>query len=106
MRAMSKKKETTPAYGDHNSYPLTMEQVQAALGVFQWELMEETIDEKAGALLAVLRCFTYTTDDSTRENMLVAAEAALLPFIGAVHKAVDALAIKTHRQLIRASGEQ
>jgi hypothetical protein len=103
---MSKKKPTdAPAYGSYSSYQLTDEQVKAALSVFQFDMLEAD-DERAAMLLAVLRSFTYTTENSDRENMLLAAEAVLIPQIGAAYKAVDQLTIKAHQQLIREGGVQ
>ncbi len=101
------KKPTTPAYGSYNSYQLTDEQVKRALQAFEWELMEDSKEDNlAGILLAVLNSFAYTTDDTKRESMLIAAEAALMPSIGAVSDAVRQLSIKAHQEIIREGGTQ
>ncbi len=100
------KKPTTPAYGSYNSYQLSDEQIKRALQAFEFEFLENIDDELAGILLAVLRSFTYTTDAHRRESMLIAAEAALMPFIGAVYKTMDQLSVKTHQALIREGGTQ
>jgi hypothetical protein len=71
---------------------------------FQFELLEDSdTDTKAGMLLTLLRSFTYTTDNSTRENMLVIAEETLMPFTGAAQNAINRLTIKTHKALLRTS---
>ncbi len=101
------KKPTTPAYGSYNSYQLTDEQIKRALQAFEWELMEDSKEDNlAGILLAVLHSFTYTTDAHRRESMLIAAEVALMPAIGAVSDAVNELSIKAHQALIMEGGTQ
>jgi hypothetical protein len=77
------------------------------LQAFEWELLEDTREDNlAGILLAVLRSFTYTTDDHRRESMLIAAEVALMPAIGVVSEAIDQLSIKAHQAIIREGGTQ
>jgi len=95
------KKQTAPAYGSYNSYQLTDEQVGRALKSLEWELLEDSGDNLAGILLALLRSFTYTQDDTRRESMLIAAEAALAPCLGAVSDAIEQLSIRAHQEIIR-----
>jgi hypothetical protein len=100
-----KQSKQAPAYGSFNSYQLTDEQIKRALQAFQWELMEDSIEDNlAGILLALLRSFTYTTDPTQRENMLLAGEEALMPYIGAVSDAITRLSIKAHKALIMEGG--
>lgn len=96
-----------PSYGSYGSYQLTDEQIKRALLGFSSELLEDSdTDTLASNLLCVPRCFTYTTDNSTRENMLLAAEESLMPYIGGVHKAITRLTIKAHKQLVKVGGVQ
>ncbi len=98
---------TTHAYGSYNSYQLSDEQIKRALQAFEWELMEDSKEDNlAGILLAVLRSFTYTTDAHRRESMLIAAETAVLPFIGVVSEAIDQLSIRAHQEIIKEGGVQ
>src|SRR3954462_6503227 len=99
---MSKKATTpdTPDYGSFGSYKLTDEQIRQALRTFEWDLLEDQGDDKAGILCALLRSFTYTADNGERESMLIAAESVLMPVTFACESAMTKLAIKTHRQLI------
>ncbi len=101
------KKQTAPSYGSYGSYQLTDEQIKRALQAFEWELLEDTREDNlAGILLAVLRSFTYTTDARRRESMLIAAEAALAPCIGAVSDAIEQLSVRAHQEIIREGGIQ
>jgi hypothetical protein len=107
------KKTTTPAttddapnYGHYGSYKLTDEQIRQAVRTFEWDLLEDDGDNKAGILCALLRSFTYTTDGAERESMLLAAESVLMPVTEACESAMTKLAIKTHRQLVREDGIQ
>jgi hypothetical protein len=103
---MAKKQTAQPHnYTGYNSYPLTEAQIKRALAVFDFDLLEDSgTDEKAGNLLAVLRSFAYTTDNTEREEMLRAAEEALIPFIGVVSDAVTELSIRAHQQLLKVGG--
>jgi hypothetical protein len=102
---MAKKQQTAdaPRYGTWGSYQLTDEQVRQAIQVFDNDFFNDTDDIKASMLLALLRSFTYA-EDSVRENMLVTAEETLMPFTSAAHDALDRLAIKAHKTLIKERG--
>jgi hypothetical protein len=97
---------TTPDYGSYDSYKLTDEQIRQAVRYFDDYFLQGDGDEGAGVLCALLRSFTYTTDDSERETMLVAAESVLMPITQACEDALTKLAVKTHRALIQAGGTQ
>jgi hypothetical protein len=95
------KKETeSPNYGSFDSYLLTGEQVKRAIEKlpFIYHLVEEG-DEEVGILLALLRSFTFTTENLSRENMLNAAEEAMLPHIEAAHNVLMQLSIKGYESL-------
>jgi hypothetical protein len=108
---MSTKKISTPKqpapYGHYDSYKLNGKQVMRAVQMFESDFLEDSgNDEKTSILLALLRSFTYTTDNTERETMLLAAESALMPYIGAVSDAITELSIKGHQALIRNGGAQ
>jgi hypothetical protein len=100
------KKSTTPT-SSYDSYKLTDEQIKRAVLTFEFDLLsDDSADTKAGAFLALLRSFTYTTDDTERENMLLAAESILMPLTKACENAMTRLAIKSHQAIIREGGVQ
>lgn len=109
---MSQKKSNTqqstdeaPAYNSFNSFQLTDEQIGRALAVFEDELLQDPQgDVLAGNLLVILKAFTFTRDHYRREGMLIAAEAALMPFIGVASTAINNLSIKTHQQITKEGG--
>lgn len=107
---MPKKKTpeaAAPNYGAYNSYQLTDEQVRAAAQEFAGDFAEDSnTDRKASIFFTLLRSFTYTQDDTARENMLIAAEEVLMPHIGACHDAIAALTIKAHQAIIRKGSVQ
>ena len=100
------KKQPTPEYGSYGSYHLTEEQIKQAIRAFEWDFLEDDRDEKAGTLIALLRSFTFTTDNAERETMLLAAESMLMPFTRACEDALKELGIKTHQAIIREGGTQ
>jgi hypothetical protein len=100
------KKQTAPAYSSYNSHQLTDKQVRRAVKSLECELLEDSGDNLAGILLALLRSFTYTQDDTRRESMLIAAEAALAPCLGVVSDAIEQLSIRARHSLIREGGTQ
>jgi hypothetical protein len=103
-----KKKSPQPTVTlGNDSYKLTDEQIKRAVQTFEFDfLSDSSADTKAGVFLALLRSFTYTTDDTERENMLLAAESVLMPLTKACEKAINRLAIKTHQAIIREAGMQ
>lgn len=105
-----KKKPATPKpefnYGSYDSYKLTDEQIRQAVQMFGWDFLQEDTDDKAGVMLALLRCFTLTTDAGEREGMLIAAESVLMPVTRTCESAMTKLAIKSHQRLIREGGIQ
>jgi hypothetical protein len=104
-KTAARRQRPVPEYGSFNSYPLNQEQIKRALRPFEFDLLEDSgTDEKAGCLLALLRSFTYTTDSAQRENMLVAAEVALMPYVGATSDALRRLSIQAHKSLTGGRG--
>lgn len=100
-------KTAAPDYGSFNSYQLTDEQVREVAQEFADDLMQDSdTDRKASAFFTLLRSFTYATDSTVRQNMLVAAEEVLMPHIGACHDALDAITIKAHQAIIKKGGVQ
>lgn len=109
MRKKDNQKQTAeqPPYGSFGSYQLTEEQLKQALQIFRWELIQDSdTDNMASNLLCVLRAFTYTANNTDRETMLHHVEESLMPYIGAAFNALDKLAIRAHKQLIKVGGTQ
>jgi hypothetical protein len=91
-------------YGSFGSYQLSDEQIRRIMRTFEHDLLRDSdTDSLAGVLLVLLRSFTYTDDNSQRENMLVIAEETLMPYTGAAQDAINQLSIKTHKALLRSS---
>ncbi len=70
-------------------YSLTPEQVRRIVEALP-DMDLNGSDNDIGTFLLLLRAFTYASSDE-RQDMLVAAEEVLLPYLGAIGRALDAL---------------